>query len=158
MGTNHPVTWSASRWIGARLRCASATICTIFESMVSAPTCVARMVKLPVWLTVPPITGSPALFLTGMGSPLIMDSSMALLPSSSVPSTGTLSPGRTRSRSPDVNSSSGTSRSSPRPKIFIAVGGASSRSARKALDVDPRALSSSTCPSSTRVVITAAAS
>ena len=56
MGTNHPVTWSASRWIGARLRCASATICTIFESMVSAPTCVARMVKLPVWLTVPPIT------------------------------------------------------------------------------------------------------
>ena len=42
--------------------------------------------------------------------------------------------------------------------VNFAVGGASSRSARKALDVDPRALSSSTCPSSTRVVITAAAS
>ena len=28
-GTNQPATWSASRWIGARERCASATICTI---------------------------------------------------------------------------------------------------------------------------------
>ena len=29
VGTNQPATWSASRWIGARLRCAVATICTI---------------------------------------------------------------------------------------------------------------------------------
>ena len=28
-GTNQPATRSASRWIGARLRCALATICTI---------------------------------------------------------------------------------------------------------------------------------
>ena len=32
-GTNQPATWSASRWIGARERCASATICTICASM-----------------------------------------------------------------------------------------------------------------------------
>ena len=32
-GTNQPDTWSASRWIGARERCASATICTICASM-----------------------------------------------------------------------------------------------------------------------------
>ena len=36
-GTNQPETWSASRWIGARLRCASATIATIWASMRVAP-------------------------------------------------------------------------------------------------------------------------
>jgi hypothetical protein len=37
-GTNQPATWSARRWIGARERCACATICTICASMVSRPT------------------------------------------------------------------------------------------------------------------------
>ena len=37
-GTNQAATRSASRWIGARERCASATICTIRASMVSRPT------------------------------------------------------------------------------------------------------------------------
>ena len=37
-GTNQAETVSASRWIGARLRCASATICAICDSSVSAPT------------------------------------------------------------------------------------------------------------------------
>ena len=32
-GTNQPETWSARRWIGARERCAAATICTICASM-----------------------------------------------------------------------------------------------------------------------------
>jgi len=32
-GTNHPATRSASPWIGARERCAVATICTICASM-----------------------------------------------------------------------------------------------------------------------------
>ncbi|WP_254662997.1 hypothetical protein [Haladaptatus sp. W1] len=36
------------------------------------------------------------------------DSSMAALPSTTVPSTGTRSPGRTRTRSPDTRSSTGT--------------------------------------------------
>jgi hypothetical protein len=45
-GTNHPDTRSASRWIGARERCACATICTIFASMVSRPIFSARIVKL----------------------------------------------------------------------------------------------------------------
>ena len=39
-------------------------------------------------------------FLTGIGSPVIIDSSMLVLPSITRPSTGTFSPGRTRSRSP----------------------------------------------------------
>ena len=99
-GTNQPATTSARRWIGARERCASATICTIWASMVSLPTRSARMTKLPDWLTVPPMTGSPGSFSTGMGSPVSIDSSTVLRPSSTTPSTGILSPGRTRSRSP----------------------------------------------------------
>src|SRR5258708_5307213 len=37
-GTNQPATRSAMRWIGARDRCASATICTICDNTVSRPT------------------------------------------------------------------------------------------------------------------------
>ena len=96
-GTNQPATLSASAWIGARLRCASATICTIRASIVSPPTRSARMRKLPVPLIVPPVTGSSAAFSTGIGSPVSMDSSTFDFPSSTTPSTGILSPGRTRS-------------------------------------------------------------
>src|SRR3954452_3558630 len=55
-GTNQPDTVSASFWIGARERCASATMRTICASNVSLPTRSARMTKLPVVLTVPPVT------------------------------------------------------------------------------------------------------
>ena len=88
------------RWIGARLRCASATMATIRASMVSEPILSARMTSEPVPFTVPPISRSPDCFATGMDSPVTIDSSTALPPSSTVPSTGTPSPGRTRSRSP----------------------------------------------------------
>jgi hypothetical protein len=39
---------------------------------------------------------SPVFFATGIDSPVTMDSSMALAPSTTSPSTGTPSPGRTR--------------------------------------------------------------
>jgi hypothetical protein len=42
--------------MGARLRWACATICTIWASSVSRPTLSARITKLPVWFMVPPIT------------------------------------------------------------------------------------------------------
>ena len=45
-------------------------------------------------------TFAPLSFSTGMGSPLIIDSSTELWPSTTIPSTGTFSPGRTRSLSP----------------------------------------------------------
>ena len=99
-GTNQPATWSASFWIGARLRCASATIWTIRASSVSAPTRSAFRMKEPVPFTVAPTTRSPGFFSTGMASPETIDSSTALVPSRTTPSTGTFSPGRTRSRSP----------------------------------------------------------
>ncbi len=157
-GTNQPATTSASFWIGARLRCASATIWTICASSVSEPTFSARMTKEPVPLTVAPITPSPAPFSTGIGSPVTIDSSTALAPSSTTPSTGTFSPGRTRRRSPARTFSSGTSSSPPSSPSRRAVGGARSSRARIAAPVRSRARSSSTWPSRTRAVITAAAS
>ena len=99
-GTNQPATRSASRWIGARERCAAATICTICASIVSRPTFSARMTKPPLRLIVPPMTLAPPSLLTGIDSPVTIDSSSVERPSISSPSTGTLSPGRTRSRSP----------------------------------------------------------
>ena len=99
-GTNQPATRSARRWIGARLRCASATILTMRDSIVSLPTSSAFMTKVPLTFTVPPITLAPIAFETGIGSPVMADSSTDPAPSITAPSTGTLSPGRTRSRSP----------------------------------------------------------
>ena len=112
-GTNQDDTRSARRWIGARLRCASATMRTICASSVSAPTRSARITKPPVPLTVPPVTRLPGVFSTGIGSPVTIDSSTALVPSRTTPSTGTRSPGRTRRRSPGCTWSSGTSSSLP---------------------------------------------
>ena len=131
---------------------------TICASSVSAPTRCASIISAPVPLTVPPTRRSPDSFSTGMGSPVIIDSSTVLLPSATTPSTGTFSPGRTRSRSPGCNSSSGTSRSLPSDSMRRAVFGASPSSARIAAPVRLRARSSSTWPSSTSVTMTAAAS
>ena len=157
-GTNQPATRSATRWIGARLRCASATSRVIRDSRVSSPTCSAIMTKPPAPLIVPPVTVDPGTFATGIGSPLIIDSSTELLPSTTSPSTGTCSPGRTRMRAPTCTQHRCTSRSSPEGSITRAVCGASSSSAWIAPCVRPRARPSSTWPSSTRVTITAAAS
>ena len=144
--------------MGARLRCASPTMRTIWASKVSLPTRSARITKLPVPLTVAPVTTSPGDFSTGIGSPVTIDSSTELVPSRTIPSTGTFSPGRTRSLSPTATRSRGMSSSVPSSRITRAILGARSKSALMAPLVRLRALSSSTCPSSTSVVITAAAS
>ena len=147
------------RWIGARLRCASATMATMRASMVSEPTLSARMTSAPVPLTVPPISRSPGCFATGMDSPVTIDSSTALRPSSTAPSTGTPSPGRTRSRSPTLHlGERDLLVARRRPVRRRAVFGARLSSARMAPPVCSRARSSSTWPSSTRTVMTAAAS
>ena len=156
-GTNQLATTSTRLWIGARERCASATIWTICASMVSLPTRSARMTKLPDWLRVAPVTLSSGPFSTGIGSPVSIDSSTVLRPSSTSPSTGILSPGRTRRRSPTCTCSSGTS-SSPSSRTRRAVFGARPSSALIAPLVRSRALISSTWPSSTSAMITAAAS
>ena len=96
MGTNQAAMRSASRWMGARVRCASDTMRAICASSVSLPTRSAFMIKLPVVLTVPPVSFAAGSFSAGIGSPVTIDSSTALRPSTTDPSTGIFSPGRIR--------------------------------------------------------------
>jgi hypothetical protein len=120
---------------------ACSTSWTIWARAVSAPTAVARMVNTPLVLTVAPATRSPGALSTGMLSPVNMDSSTALVPSSTSPSTGTFSPGRMRSRSPTVTCSTGTSTSAPSRSTRACLAPSSSR-ARMAWPARPRARAS----------------
>ena len=112
-GTNQAETRSARRCSGTLAPCASSTRRTIWASAVSAPTAVARRTMLPVRLIVAPMTVSPVVLSTGRLSPVSMLSSTAVAPSVTTPSTGTFSPGRTRTRSPTTTCSTGTSTSTP---------------------------------------------
>ena len=113
IGTNTSATRSASCWMGAFEPCACSTRRTIWASAVSRPTFVARKTKEPPRLSVAPMTVSRGPLSTGRLSPVSMLSSSAELPSSITPSTGTFSPGRTRTRSPTSTASIGTSCSAP---------------------------------------------
>ncbi len=156
--TNLPATTSAMRCIGALERWADATICTIWASMVAEPTFSERITSVPLVFSVAPISASPARLLTGIGSPVSMDSSTALPPSVTTPSTGIFSPGRTRSRSPTCTCASGTSSSLPSALMRRAVLGARPSSDLIAAEVCERAFSSRICPSMVSEIITTAAS
>ncbi len=78
----------------------SSTILTTCARKVSCPTLVASTFRTPCWLTVAPMTSSPFCFVTGTDSPVAMLSSTALSPSTTRPSVGIFSPGRTIIRSP----------------------------------------------------------
>ena len=72
-GTNHSVTRSAMRWMGALEPCASRTMRTIWPRTLSRPTCVARTRNVPLPLMVAPMTASPTVRVTGSGSPVSID-------------------------------------------------------------------------------------
>ncbi len=152
-GTNTSLTRSASRWIGALDPCARWTSSTIRASAVSRPTRVARMTNEPVVLRVAPMTSSPTRLVAGIGSPVSIDSSTADVPSTTTPSTGTLSPGRTRRRSPATTTARSTSSSAPlrRRRAVVAW---SPTSRRIAPVVRPLARASSHRPSRMRPMIT----
>ena len=95
VGTNIFETLSANFCIGALLRLASLTILMILESKVSSPTFSVFIRKVPFPLMVPEVTLSPDFFSKGIGSPVIIDSSMLEFPSIILPSTGIFSPGFT---------------------------------------------------------------
>ena len=83
---------------------------TIRDSVVSAPVRSTFMSKLPVVFCVPPVTRSPSMLLDRdrlAGDQRLVD--RAPPATMTVPSIGTLSPGRTRSMSPTTTSASGTS-------------------------------------------------
>jgi hypothetical protein len=116
------------------------------------------MTRAPLVFIVAPITLSPARLVTGIGSPVSIDSSTALSPSTTSPSTGTFSPGRMRSRSPTWTCVSSTSSSLPSALIRRAVFGARPSSDLIAAEVRERALSSRICPKSVSEMMTVAAS
>ena len=118
-------------------------------SAVSRPTRVARMTNVPVVFWVAPMTSSPGPTATGIGSPVSIDASTADPPSTTTPSTGMRSPGRTRSRSPTATASSGISWSVP-SRTTRAVVGLSPTSRWMAPAVRPLARASSHRPSRTR--------
>ena len=71
VGTNTPLTLSASRAIGALELPASSTSRMIWESVVSSPTLDAWNRNVPFLLMVAEITGSPGFFSTGILSPVM---------------------------------------------------------------------------------------
>ena len=121
--------------------CASRTMRMICASTVSPPTRVARMRMAPARLSVAPTTGLPARLATGVGSPVSIASSTEVVPSSTTPSTGIVSPGRTSNSSPVRTWSSGRSVTSP-PRTTCAVSGRSATSFRMAAEVRPLARAS----------------
>ena len=85
----------------------------IWASTLSAPTRVAWTRSEPVPLTVAPVTSSPTPFSIGIGSPVTIDSSTDEWPSTTLPSTGILSPGRTSTTSPGSTDSMANSTTTP---------------------------------------------
>ena len=110
-GTNQPATRSASRWIGARERCAFATMIDDPRQHGVAADFSARMHQPAALVDGAADHASPSAFATGIDSPVTMDSSTKELPSVTTPSTGIFSPGRTRKRSPTAIVSIATSSS-----------------------------------------------
>ena len=117
----------------------------------------ARKVNVPVVFSVEPMTSSPACLTTGSASPVSMASSMAEEPSTTMPSTGTFSPGRTRTRSSRTTWAMGTSSSTP-SRTTRAVRGCRPISVRMASPVWPLARASNRRPSRMRVMMSAAES
>ena len=74
---------------------------------------IGLILTLPILLIVLFQFLSPIFFMTGKGSPVIIDSSIELLPSIILPSVGIFSPGLTRNLSPFLTSSNGMSFSFP---------------------------------------------
>ena len=102
-----------------------------------------------------PITLLPIPFSTGILSPVSIDSSIAVLPSITSPSTGSFSPGLTKIISPTITSSIGITTSLP-SLINVAVLGASPINFLIACDVFPLEIASKYLPNVIKVKITAA--
>ena len=157
-GTNISDTLSATLAIGAFVADASLTICIICERVVSSPTLVASHLRNPELFIVAADTMSPGPLSTGMLSPVSADSSTALIPSSIIPSTGMLSPGRTTKISPFLTCSTGISISVSSHVVssllsMTAVFGASCIKLFRASVVLPFDLASSIFPTVIRVNI-----
>ena len=129
----------------------------IWARRVSSPTFTALISNTVFPLIVPPVIISSFDLSTGIGSPVIILSSMTALPSFITPSTGIFSPGLTRRISPALTCSRGISTSFPLV-TSLATGGTRFNKALMAELVFPCAFNSRTWPIRTRVIMTAEAS
>ncbi|OPZ70247.1 MAG: hypothetical protein BWY81_00027 [Firmicutes bacterium ADurb.Bin467] len=129
----------------------------IRASAVSLPIFSALNCTVPVVFSDAAYTGSPAFLSTGMLSPVSIDSSIEVCPSTTVPSTGIFAPGLTTSMSPISTSSIGISRSAPFSRR-IAVFGCRPISFLIASLVRPFETASSDFPSSISAMMTPAVS
>ena len=143
-GTKTPETLSASRAMGALVAAASSTRAMIRLRVVSLPTRRVMTVRAPLWFRVAAVTWSPGPLSTGRLSPVRAASLTALWPERTSPSTGTLSPGRMRTRSPGFTRSMGVATGCPVSSSTLATPGARSMRARMASVVRPL-LTASTC-------------
>ena len=155
IGTNMPEILSASLAIGALDPWASSTRRMICAKAVSLPTLVALKCTAPLMFIEAPVTLSPMVFSTGRLSPVSMDSSTLLDPSTRTPSTGKLSPGRTTTSSPTKTWLASISTSRPL-RITRAFLGESAISFWIASEVLPVARASMNLPSVMSVSTTAA--
>jgi len=103
------------------------------------------------------MTSLPGPLSTGRLSPVTIASLTAEAPSTTSPSTGIFSPGRTRTRSPTAISLTGTTASAP-SRMTVASRGARRSRARTASEVCPRARASRKRPRVMSVRIMAAES
>ena len=154
-GTKTAATLSAILAMGALVPAASATVCIILASAVSSPTAVARHLMNPDVFIVAADTLSPGSLSTGTDSPVRADSSTALAPSVTTPSTGIFSPGRTSIMSPASTSDMSTVTEAP-SLTTTAVSGASLIKALRASVVFPFEIDSRSLPTVIRVTIMAA--
>ena len=154
-GTKMPLTLSATLAMGALVAAASDTMRMIWLSVVSSPTRVASHRRKPLVFTVAADTASPGALSTGMLSPVSAASFTEESPSSTAPSTGMLSPGRTMNTSPFFTCATGTTFSAPSARM-VAVCGASFIRERSASVVLPLLRASSILPTVMSVRIIAA--
>ena len=151
-GTKIPATLSAVFAIGALLELASSTNEIILLIVVSPPTRAARNFTKPLLLSVPLVTLSPTVLLTGKLSPVIALSSIVVAPSKIIPSAAKLSPGLTKISSPTIKSSTAIVISSP-PRKTVACFGARFINFSTAREVLPLARASKNFPTVINVTI-----
>ena len=94
----------------------------------SCPARDARTSIAPNWFVVPDATSLPGCLSTGIDSPVTADSPMLVAPDTTTPSTGTASPGSTRTIWPSSTSAAAISPSAPPARTTRAVRGVSSTS------------------------------
>ena len=118
----------------------------IFCRIVSVPTFVARMIKVPSKFRVPPITFAFADFRVGRDSPVSIDSSTLAEPSTTSPSVAMASPGLTRNIMPTLSSSWSISISRPLARMAVTRLGARSMSPSSESAAEPLERASSHFP------------